>query len=56
MTSLRLYFRGALRITISGEVRGVCRDPNDDMVFECALNARASVIKSGDKDLPAVNL
>jgi putative PIN family toxin of toxin-antitoxin system len=29
----------------------VCRDPNDDMVLECAVVSGAQVIVSGDKDL-----
>jgi predicted nucleic acid-binding protein len=29
----------------------VCRDPNDDMLIECAMNANASIIISGDKDV-----
>jgi putative PIN family toxin of toxin-antitoxin system len=29
----------------------VCRDPNDDMVIECAVLAGAQVIVSGDQDL-----
>jgi putative PIN family toxin of toxin-antitoxin system len=53
-TSLRLYLRGALRTMVKGELHGVCRDPNDDMVFECAVTARARVIVSGDKDLLTV--
>ena len=30
---------------------GVCRDPKDDMVFECAVKADAEIILSGDNDL-----
>jgi putative PIN family toxin of toxin-antitoxin system len=39
-----------LQTNISGNLR-VCRDPNDDMVIECAVLADAQVIVSGDKDL-----
>jgi predicted nucleic acid-binding protein len=39
-----------LRTKISGSLR-VCRDPNDDMILECAVVAGAQVIVSGDKDL-----
>jgi putative PIN family toxin of toxin-antitoxin system len=37
-----------------GRIQGICRDPNDDMVFECASLANADMIVSGDKDLLAV--
>jgi putative PIN family toxin of toxin-antitoxin system len=36
---------------ITGRIRGICRDPNDDMVLECAVLAKADFIISGDKDL-----
>jgi len=40
----------SLRVRITGALR-VCRDPNDDMVLECALLAGAQAIVTGDKDL-----
>jgi predicted nucleic acid-binding protein len=43
-----------LRVTITGVLRA-CRDPNDDMVLECAVVAGAQVIVSGDKDLLALD-
>jgi len=39
-----------LRIMITGSLR-VCRDPNDDMILECAVLASAQFMISGDKDL-----
>lgn len=33
------------------EVRGVCKDPDDDKFIACALSARADFIVSGDKAL-----
>ena len=39
---------------VSGSIRGVCRDPNDDMVLECAIVAGAELIVTGDKDLLAI--
>lgn len=48
------YLRKALHIETCGSVRA-CRDPNDDMVLECALRARAGAIVSGDKDLLAMD-
>lgn len=48
------YLAGATEVKVRGNLRGICRDPNDDMVFECAVLAGACVIVSGDKDLLAV--
>lgn len=48
------YLSEVIEVGISGERRGVCRDPKDDMVFECAEAAGAELIVSGDKDLLAV--
>lgn len=41
----------ALRVPVRGAIRGVCRDPKDDMIVECAVNADADLIVTGDKDL-----
>jgi putative PIN family toxin of toxin-antitoxin system len=43
-----------LRVEISGSLH-VCRDPNDDMVLECAVASGAQCIVSGDKDLLALD-
>lgn len=40
-------------IETTSEVR-VCRDPDDDKFFACALDSRSLYIVSGDKDLLAV--
>lgn len=45
------FWNSALRIQITGSVKGVCRDPGDDPILECAIKARANVLISGDKDL-----
>ena len=45
------FLAEAIRITITHEVQGVCRDPKDDHVLECAKKARAHLIVSGDRDL-----
>lgn len=52
--ALGFYFSRAIESEIRGDVRGICRDPKDDMVLECAALANADVIISGDKDLLAV--
>lgn len=38
-------------VRVSRALRGVCRDPKDDMILECAINSRADLIITGDKDL-----
>jgi uncharacterized protein len=38
----------------TGKVLGVCRDPADDMVLGAALEGRADVIVTGDRDLLAL--
>lgn len=49
-TRLAELLIGSIKVSISGTL-AVCRDPNDDMVLECAVLARAEAIVSGDKDL-----
>lgn len=38
-------------VEITGEVSGVCRDPDDDKFIACALAVSADFVVSGDKDL-----
>jgi uncharacterized protein len=38
-------------IQIPGALTAACRDPDDNMVLECALVGHAQYIVSGDKDL-----
>ncbi len=51
---LRPFLRDAIHVKVTGEISGVCRDPNDDYILECAINADAQVIIAGDKDLLAL--
>lgn len=48
------YTSDGTHVEVTGAVQGVCRDPKDDMVFECAVQADAEIILSGDKDLLSV--
>ena len=48
---LRVQLSDAMRIEITGEVVGVCRDSTDDCILECALKSGAQLIVTGDKDL-----
>lgn len=44
----------ALRIKVTGYVKGVCRDPKDDAILETAWRAEADSLVAGDKDLLAL--
>jgi putative PIN family toxin of toxin-antitoxin system len=48
--TLRRMLENSIRVTIHGTVK-ICRDPDDDMILECAERAHATVIVTGDKDL-----
>jgi putative PIN family toxin of toxin-antitoxin system len=48
---LSFYTHEATRIFVPGKLTGICRDPKDDFVLECAVLGEADVIVSGDKDL-----
>lgn len=48
------YTRDGKHVEVTGVVHGVCRDPKDDMVLECAVKAGAEIIISGDNDLLSV--
>jgi uncharacterized protein len=45
------FKRRAFMIRITGSVQGVCRDPNDDHLLECAQKSEAALIVTGDRDL-----
>jgi putative PIN family toxin of toxin-antitoxin system len=51
---LKEYIRDGAHVEVTGTLHGVCRDPKDDMVFECAVKAHAEIILSGDNDLLSV--
>ncbi len=38
-------------VVVKENVRGVCRDPGEDMFLACALSGSAQFIVSGDEDL-----
>jgi putative PIN family toxin of toxin-antitoxin system len=41
----------ALFVEVTGEITGVCRDPNDNAILETAWKAQADYLVAGDKDL-----
>jgi uncharacterized protein len=45
------YISTSSNIAIAGKLHGICRDPKDDMVLECAMLASADLIVTGDRDL-----
>ena len=51
---LNFLLAKSVQVSITGRLH-VCRDPNDDMVLECAVAAGAQCIVSGDKDLLALD-
>lgn len=48
------YTNDGIHVEVTGAVQGACRDPKDDMVFECAVQSNAQIIVSGDNDLLSV--
>lgn len=38
-------------VVVTGKISGICRDPKDDFILECAVTGNADVIVTGDKDL-----
>ena len=48
------YLDNTIVLATPGRIGRICRDPNDDMVFECAILTQAGVILTGDKDLLAI--
>ncbi len=51
LIAMEQYLDLAVEIPITGAVSGVCRDPKDDMILECAFSSQAELIVTGDKDL-----
>jgi uncharacterized protein len=48
---LTFYWLEALHVELKGTVTGVCRDPKDEPILECAERAKAERIVTGDHDL-----
>ena len=45
------FTENATRIAVLGRLAGICRDPKDDFILECAATGNADLIVTGDKDL-----
>lgn len=48
---LASLLEGTTKITVTGRISGICRDPKDDFILECAETGGADLIVTGDKDL-----
>jgi predicted nuclease of predicted toxin-antitoxin system len=48
---LAFYWLDALPVELKGTVTGICRDPKDEPILECAERAEAECIVTGDHDL-----
>lgn len=53
--SLSFYLQEVVHVPVRGKLTGICRDPNDDFILECAVAAKATLIISGDHDLCALH-
>lgn len=53
---LASYLSEAICINVTGKVSGICRDPKDDFILECAQTGNADLIVTGDKDLLSLKL
>jgi predicted nucleic acid-binding protein len=51
---LDFFLAKALHVAVSGSLHA-CRDPDDDMVLECAVVSGAQMVVTGDKDLLTMN-
>lgn len=53
-SALAAFLADAKTVELRGTIKAVCRDPKDDMLFECAFLGDANLIVSGDNDVLAV--
>jgi putative PIN family toxin of toxin-antitoxin system len=48
---MAVFLKGSTRVTVTEGISGICRDPKDDFILECAEAGGADLIVTGDKDL-----
>jgi predicted nucleic acid-binding protein len=46
-----IFFSRTQEESSAGTLSGICRDPKDDFILECAQTGNADLIVTGDKDL-----
>jgi putative PIN family toxin of toxin-antitoxin system len=51
ISELANFAEEAILVPLIGGLSGICRDPNDDFILECAVTGHADLIVTGDKDL-----
>ena len=49
--ALEVIMETSVFVEITEEIKGVCRDRDDDLILSCALSSGANYLISGDKDL-----
>ncbi len=48
---MEIFLQKSKRVAVAGRLTGVCRDPKDNFILECAVTGGADCIVTGDKDL-----
>ena len=48
---MRAFLKDSTRVIVTGRLAGICRDPKDDFILECAETGNADLIVTGEKDL-----
>ena len=48
---MQVFLRDSTRVIVTSRLSGICRDPKDDFILECAETGGADLIVTGDKDL-----
>lgn len=48
---MAIFLKGSTPVSVTGRISGICRDPKDDFILECAETGGADLIVTGDKDL-----
>jgi len=48
---MEIFLQNSKRVLVTGRLSGICRDPKDNFILECAVISDADLIITGDKDL-----
>jgi uncharacterized protein len=48
---MEIFLQNSRRVIVTGRLIGICRDPKDDFILECAQTGNADLIVTGDNDL-----
>ncbi len=55
-SEMAVFLANSIRVELKRTLTGICRDPKDDFILECALTGNADLIVTGDKDLLSLQL